>query len=139
MEILEKTQKMLEKYPLCNHCLGRQFALLGYGLDDQNRGEVIKLLLTMKSHQQALTGKKTAVSLLKTLAANGSFNMAAEILRKLRKRPGKKRECYLCEGRFESISELVGCSLKKLKRYELLHIPCWSGTTHQNRGKRRRI
>lgn len=118
MDILEKAQKMLEKYPLCNHCLGRQFALLGYGLDDQNRGEAIKLLLTMKGHQQALTGKKTGASLLKTLAANGSFNIATEILRKLRKRAGKKRECYLCEGRFESISELVGRSLKKLKRYE---------------------
>ena len=89
MEILEKAQKMLEKHPLCNHCLGRQFALLGYGLDNRKRGEAIKLLLTMRGHRLALLGEKAGFSLLKVAATNGSFNMATEILRKMRKRVGK--------------------------------------------------
>ena len=118
MEMLEKAQKMLEKYPLCNHCLGRQFALLGYGLDNQERGEALKLVLTMKGHQLALSREKAGVSLLKTLATNGSFDMAAEILRKLRRRAGEKKECYLCEGRFKLLTELVNSSLEKLKDYE---------------------
>jgi len=116
--MLEKVQKMLEKYPLCNHCLGRQFALLGYGLDNQRRGEVLKLLLTMKGHQLALTGKKTGISLLKILAANASFDMAAKILKRLKKRARKGQKCYLCEDQFESLNELVNLSLKKLKGYE---------------------
>ena len=94
MEILKKAQKMLEAEPLCDHCLGRQFALLGYGLDDQKRGETLKLLLTMKNHQLTLSGKKAGFSNLRLLAANGSFEMAAEILRNMRKRPRKKKECY---------------------------------------------
>jgi len=118
MEILEKAQKMLEKHSLCNHCLGRQFALLGYGLDNQKRGETLKLLLTMKGHQQALSKKKSGIALLKTLATNGSFDMATEILRRMGKRPGKKRQCYLCEGRFNTISELVDLAIKKLSKYE---------------------
>ncbi len=118
MEMLKKAQKMLEKHPLCNHCLGRQFALLGYGLENQKRGEALKLLLTMKGHQLALSGKKAGFSLLKTVATNGSFDMAAEILRKMRKRTGKKRECYLCQGRFEHLDELVDSALEKLKAYE---------------------
>lgn len=118
MEILEKSQKMLKKYPLCDHCLGRQFALLGYGLDDHNRGEAIKLLLTMKGHQRAVARNRTGVLLLKTLAVNGSFNMAAEIVKKLKKRAGKKRKCHLCEGKFEYISELASCAIKKLRDYE---------------------
>jgi len=118
MEILEKTRKMLEKYPLCDYCLGRQFALLGYRLDDQKRGETLKLLLTMKGHQEALLGKKNGVSLLKTLAVNGSFSMAAEILKRLRKRVEKKKNCYLCEGRFDLLENLVKSSVRKLKRYE---------------------
>jgi tRNA pseudouridine synthase 10 len=118
MGMLEKAQKMLKKYPLCNHCLGRQFALLGYGLDNQRRGEVLKLLLTMKGHQLALTGNKTGVPLLKTLAANASFDMAAKILKKLKKRARKGQECYLCHDQFESLNELVDRSLKKLKAYE---------------------
>jgi tRNA pseudouridine synthase 10 len=118
MEMLEKAQKMLEKYPLCNHCLGRQFALLGYGLEDQRRGEAVKLLLTMKGHQLALTGKKTGVQLLKILAANASSDMAAKILKKLKKRARKGRECYLCHGQFKSLNELADHSLKKLKDHE---------------------
>ncbi len=118
MEILEKAQKMLEKYVLCNHCLGRQFALLGYGLDNQRRGETLKLLLTMKGHQLALTGNKTGVQLLKILAANASSEMAAILLKKLKKRARKGRECYLCQGKFESVNQLVDRSLKKLKDHE---------------------
>jgi tRNA pseudouridine synthase 10 len=118
MEILEKAQKMLEAYSLCDHCLGRQYALLGYGLDDQKRGETLKLLLTMKNHQLALSGKKAGFSNLRILAANGSFDMAAEILRNMRKRARKKKECYLCQGLFKSVDTLVENALKTLEDYE---------------------
>ncbi len=118
MGILENAQKMLEKYPLCNHCLGRQFALLGYGLTDEKRGEAIKTLLTMKANEQALGGEKTAISLLKTLATNGSFDMATKILKKLKKRAGKKRQCHLCEGKFQEIPKLISSSIETLVDYE---------------------
>jgi len=118
MEILKKAQKMLEEHPLCDHCLGRQFALLGYGLDDQKRGETLKLLLTMKNHQLALSGKKAGFSNLRIFAANGSFDMAAEILRNMRKRPRKKKECYLCQGLFKSVDTLVENALEMLEDYE---------------------
>jgi tRNA pseudouridine synthase 10 len=118
MELLEKAQEMLEAHPLCNHCLGRQFALLGYGLDDQKRGETLKLLLTMKSHKLALSGNRTGFSTLRVLASNGSFDMAAEILHKMRKRARKKRECYLCQGLFKSVDKLVENTLGKLEGYE---------------------
>ena len=118
MEILEKAQKMLEKHPLCNHCLGRQFALLGYGLGNQKRGETLKLLLTMKGHQLALSKQKSGIALLKILATNGSFNMATEILKRMGKKPGKKRQCYLCKGRFNSTHKLVNLALKELDNYE---------------------
>ncbi len=118
MEILEKAQRMLEKHSLCDHCLGRQFALLGHGLDDQKRGGTLKTLLTMRGHQLALSGKKSGISLLKTVATNGSFEMAAEVLRKMRKKVGKKSECDLCEGQFGTLDKLVEECVKKLKAYE---------------------
>jgi tRNA pseudouridine synthase 10 len=118
VELLKKAQEMLEAHPLCDHCLGRQFALLGYGLADQKRGETVKLLMTMKNHQLALSGKKAGFSNLRILASNGSFEMAAEILRNMRKRPRKKRECYLCQGLFKSVDALVGNALEALEAYE---------------------
>jgi tRNA pseudouridine synthase 10 len=118
VELLKKAQEMLEVHPLCDHCLGRQFALLGYGLDDQKRGETLKLLMTMKNHQLALSGKKVGFSNLRILASNGSFEMAAEILRNMRKRPRKKRECYLCQGLFKSVDTLLENALEALEAYE---------------------
>ncbi len=118
MELLKKAQEMLEAHPICDHCLGRQFALLGYGLDDQKRGETLKLLLTMKNHQLALFGKKVGFSNLRIIAANGAFEMAAEILRNMRKRPKKTKECFLCQELFKSVDTLVENALETLQAYE---------------------
>jgi len=118
MDIIEKTHKMLEKYPLCNHCLGRQYALLGHGLDNEKRGENLKLLLTMKGHQLILLKQKAGVLLLKTVATNGSFNMAAELLKKMHKRFGEKRRCYLCEGQFDHLDKISNHVIEKLRGYE---------------------
>jgi len=118
MDIIEKTQKMLEKYPLCNHCLGRQYALLGHGLDNEKRGENLKLLLTMKGHQLTLLKQKAGIALLKTMATNGSFNMATEILKKMRKRVKGKRQCHLCKGRFDHLDKLTSHVIEGLKDYE---------------------
>lgn len=118
MDIIEKAQKMLEKYPLCSHCLGRQYALLGHGLDNEKRGENLKLLLTMKGHQLALLKQKAGVALLKTMAINGSLDMATEILKKMHKRFGGKRQCHLCEGKFDHLDKLSSGIVEKLKDYE---------------------
>lgn len=118
MELLKKAQELLEAHPLCDHCLGRQFALLGYGLSDQKRGETLKLLLTMKNHQFAISGNKNGLYNLRILASNGSFGMAAEILRNMRKRPRKNRDCHLCQGLFKSVDLLVQNALEALEAYE---------------------
>ena len=118
MEINEKAQMMLEKYPLCDHCLGRQFAFLGFGIDNRERGRTIKLFLTMKGHHLALQKNKEGVSLLKILAENGSYPMATEILKKLKRRPKQAKKCFLCEGCFESLPSLVAKAAEKLQGYE---------------------
>lgn len=118
MDLLEKAQQLLKAQPLCDHCLGRQFALLGYGLGDEERGETLKLLLTMKNHQLALTGDKEGFSNLRLLASRGSFGMAAQILKNMRKRSRKPESCYLCQGLFESADIMVENALDALKEYE---------------------
>jgi len=117
-DILEQAQKMLEKHPLCNHCLGRQFALLGYGVENEKRGEALKLLLTMRAHQQAQAKDKKGLALLQTLASNGKSDIAAEILVKLKKRKTESQRCYLCLERFDSLESLVNNAVDKLKEYE---------------------
>lgn len=118
MDILQKALQMLTAHPLCSHCLGRQFALLGHGVENRTRGEAIKLLLTMKGHQLTLSKAKTGIPMLKTVATNGSFDMARNILRRFNKRARVEKPCFLCEGKLENINAFAGKTAKKLKNYE---------------------
>jgi len=121
MDILEKSLKMLERHPLCDHCLGRQFALLGHGIENDDRGRAIKLALTLKAHESTLLKSREGVRILKILATNGFSKTAEEILRKMKKRiPSKNflKACFLCENKFERLYDLAKKSFKKLGSYE---------------------
>ncbi|MCK4474288.1 hypothetical protein KAU30_00490, partial [Candidatus Bathyarchaeota archaeon] len=119
MGILEKALRMLEKYPLCDHCLGRQFALLSHGMKNCERGKCIKTVLTLQAH--ALSGGKEGIETLKVLAANGFSETAKEILHKMKKRISAKtlpRACFLCEDRFKCIKDLAERAVNELKNCE---------------------
>ncbi|MEM3730294.1 MAG: tRNA pseudouridine(54/55) synthase Pus10 [Candidatus Bathyarchaeia archaeon] len=121
MEILERALNMLAKYPLCDHCLGRQFALLGHEIENYERGKTIKLILTLKAHAQALSKDKEGLKTLKVLALNGFSQEAQKILSKMKRSLLKKNvpeNCYLCENKFENIEKLAGKALEKLAEYE---------------------
>ena len=118
MSVLEKAQKLLEQYALCDNCLGRQFALLGHGIENQTRGEAIKLLLTMKAHEMTFANEKYGLILLRALASDGSFHAASEILRVLKKRTVKAKLCYLCEGKIEDARGIADEATKLLAEYE---------------------
>ena len=121
MNILEKAQRMLEEYPLCDHCLGRQFALLGHSVENDERGRAIKLALTLKAHELALSKNREGVRILKSLATNGFSKTAEEILQKMKKRIPKKnfpKTCFLCEYKFKATGDLAEKALKELEGYE---------------------
>jgi tRNA pseudouridine synthase 10 len=121
MDILEKTINMLSKYPLCDHCLGRQFALLGYNIENKDRGKALKLSLTLQA--SALNSAKNAdgVKRLKVLAINGFSREAKETLHSLKKRVPKKassKRCFLCEGKFQLLDGLTQKALNAVANYE---------------------
>ena len=121
MNILEKAQRMLEEYPLCDHCLGRQFALLGHSVENDERGRAVKLALTLKAHELALSKNREGVRILKSLATNGFSKTAEEILQKMKKRiPNKNfpKTCFLCEYKFKTTGDLAKKALKELEGYE---------------------
>ena len=109
MDVLEKTLALLSKHSLCDHCLGRQFALLGYIIENKDRGKALKLSLTLQA--SALNSSKNAegVKRLKVLALNGFSREAQETLRHLKKRVPREdpsRACFLCEGKFQLLDGL---------------------------------
>jgi len=118
MEMLDKAQKMLKEYPLCDNCLGRQFAFLGYGLENRDRGQAIKTLLAMNAHRLVLTQNPEGYELLRILAENGGSQVAFSILRKHGYQCGERKKCFLCGGKFDNLSPLVDKILEMLEEYE---------------------
>lgn len=120
MNVLEKAIQMLEKRPLCDNCLGRQFALLGYGLENNRRGQALKLSLTMQANASVSEKDTAGVKKLKILATNGQFSEAKNTLKHLKKRiPSDKDEsCFLCEGHFDLIDGFLQKIIEKTAPYE---------------------
>jgi len=95
--------------------------MLGYGMENDERGKSIKTVLTFNAQTLALSKNKEGVRVLKTLATNGFSGIAKEILRKTKKRIQNQnlpRKCFLCEDKFENIADYVEKALKLLEDYE---------------------
>jgi tRNA pseudouridine synthase 10 len=121
MTLLEKALEMLEKHPLCDHCLGRQFALLGHGIENNDRGKALKLSLTLQASALKQSKNADGMKNLKILATNGFSREAAETLRYLKKHISQKSQpktCFLCENRLQLIDGIVQKALKKIANYE---------------------
>jgi tRNA pseudouridine synthase 10 len=111
MEIIGKALKLIESYPLCDNCLGRQFALLGVGLDNKSRGIALKNALLMWSHHVFESGenKDVAINALRVLAVNGNYEPALKTLKKLGITQEEHHEvCYICSNALDSIDEIAG-------------------------------
>lgn len=120
--ILNLSLRMLEKYPLCDNCLGRQFALLGYGLDNSERGLAIKTVLAMTAHGMSLSAeskmKEAGIRILRILATKGSSKMARDLLKKMGRRAGKEERCFLCEEHLKNLQPIISGAIEKLKEYD---------------------
>lgn len=91
MSIGEKAEALLEDEELCDHCLGRQFAQLGHGLENHTRGKIVR------KYGEDLEEKH--------------FD----------ERPESETggECSYCNGIFEEIESYAEMVISSVDRYEL--------------------
>jgi tRNA pseudouridine synthase 10 len=121
MDILKRAFEILSKYPLCDHCLGRQFALLGYSMENNIRGQSLKVSLTLQANDLVAEKNAEGIKNLKVLASNGFSREAQETLKHLKKRIPKKNEtikCTLCDGKFEIVDNLTQKAIESIEDYE---------------------
>jgi tRNA pseudouridine synthase 10 len=120
MDIREKALELLSKYPLCDHCLGRQFALLGYSMENNVRGSALKVGLTLQANDLAQENNPAGIRQLKILATNGFSKEAQETIKHLKKRLPKAlgTKCFLCDGKFELVDGLTEKALAAMQGYE---------------------
>jgi len=121
MDVLEKAFELLSKYPLCDHCLGRQFALLGYSMENNIRGQALKISLTLQANDLSSEKNLEGIKRLKILSTNGFSREAQETLKHLNKRIPKsetENKCVLCENKFELVDSLTQKALGIIEGYE---------------------
>ncbi len=112
--VLDSTISMLEKHPLCNRCLGRQFAWLSTNTSNEERGQSLKLILSMIADEELKSGNgergKTTISLL---AGNGMFPPSQAIAEKNSIEFNQERPCHLCSVDGQSVFEKVNRTAQK--------------------------
>lgn len=96
-ETLELASEILESTPLCDQCLGRQFAWLSTDTTNADRGGSIKLVLSMIADEKMKSGaKEDGNQLILSLATNGLFQPARNLAEKYNLDYEPIENCTLC-------------------------------------------
>ena len=114
-----KALRVLEKYPLCDRCLGRLFAGLGYGWSNRDRGEALKKTIVMLLHERIRLGIPGSMERFREIAPNIGEH-AGPLYEKLYGERLEPRACYICGGLLDRVieeSSVKGKSL--LKAYDV--------------------
>ena len=120
MAVLEKAFEMLSKYPLCDHCLGRQFAKLGYSMENNTRGQALKISLLLQANELFKQNLSEGLNQLQMLAKNGFSREAEQTLNNIKKLVEKDENtiCFLCENKFRNVEALTEKMLQAVIGYE---------------------
>lgn len=122
--IIEKAIQIISKYPLCDSCLGRCFARLGYGLENKERGRSIKILIMLYLDSKIKNHQISDLSVIKEISQNLG-NIAEKWFHLYFSEEFQTRKCYICEDEIDNIKhDFMEKSLKilnnmKNRRYVL--------------------
>ncbi|MHA2187577.1 MAG: tRNA pseudouridine(54/55) synthase Pus10 [Candidatus Thorarchaeota archaeon] len=122
-DILTTAAEILKKYPVCDRCLGRQFAWLSTDTSNVERGRSIKLLLSMVADNEIKSGSTdNGKELLNSLAGHGMFLPAQKRAEENSVDYKQSNSCHLCtiddSFVFDRIPNLVEDVLQKAKDIE---------------------
>ena len=123
VSMLRSAQKILRHYTIDDWCLGRQFAMLGYGLTNKDRGSALKTLLLLAGTETYRQNPKRGITMIRRLAENGQFQPAQEFLKKegiTDLKPPQK--CDVCGGVMDQLQKPARAVIKALKGWEAASI-----------------
>lgn len=117
--IVEKALKLMEKAALCDKCLGRFFANLGFALSNEARGSSLKTIICMTSSDLMIKGRQQeAIETLRIVARTG-FKPAKELLTKNGIEAPEAVPCELCGGLlYEPLHQLIDKAIDYLSGYD---------------------
>ncbi|MBC7085576.1 MAG: tRNA pseudouridine(54/55) synthase Pus10 [Methanomethylovorans sp.] len=110
MNILDTAKMIIHEGPICDYCMGRQFAKLTTGLSNAQRGISLKLALAMDAHRAYK--EEGDESLLRELAPCCSY------ARKVLGIDGKDERCWVCLGLFSELEKWADLAVHALEGFE---------------------
>ncbi len=114
--LLEKALEVIRSVPLCDSCLGRFFASLGRGVENDIRGRALKLLILMEAHSRYLRGEKEWVEVMKALARSGMVE-ACEVLKQLGIEVPPVEPCYVCSDLMRNVDSIAEWVISKIREW----------------------
>jgi len=127
VNIIDKALKALRIYPLCDHCLGRIFARLGYGMENDERGRSIKNVLLLYLHGRAK--QENTLPDIEKLAESG-HEPSIRYLEEIHGTKVDVKRCYICGGDlFNKVDVIVKMILDKIREEDVEFRTYHVGTT----------
>lgn len=111
--MLAKAIELLQKKYLCDHCLGRQFALLGFGLSNEDRGKIIKNAIVLELYEE-MQNDSEKQAIIQSVAKSGNELAIKALERKKIEIQNEEYSCELCEGLFDRLEMIAKDVVKKL-------------------------
>ncbi len=112
-DLLAKALNVISSYPLCDRCLGRLFARLGYGWDNKIRGSALKAIIVMSLHSRIRAGDQEARELFLRIAGNIG-PMARGVYELITGRELEERACAICGGSLDNFIDKASVRAAKL-------------------------
>ena len=105
MELTEKLEKLME-YPICDHCLGRQFGQLLHGYTNKERGKILRAVAAMILD----TGEKEL-----KMYNFPDFKFHHQELSQNTEKSDTQEKCSVCDDIFDNLSIWID----KIKKIDL--------------------
>jgi len=113
--MLAKAIEILKEKYLCDHCLGRQFALLGFGLSNDERGKIIKNAIILELYED-IQNDASKLAVIQNIAESENELAKKALKRKKIDIENNERLCELCEGMFDRLANIVNDVVKILDK-----------------------
>ena len=110
MSIFDTAKMIIHEGPICDNCMGRQFAKLSTGLTNAQRGNSLKVALSMEGHR--IHKEEGDDSLLRELAPSCSS------VRKVLGLNGEDERCWVCLGLFTDLEKWADLAVAALEGFE---------------------
>ena len=117
-DIIEIAEKIVAEGPICDHCLGRQFAKLSTGLSNDERGRAVKLSLAMDADRKF---EDAGDDTLLTELAPSSIHAQKTLAKKNKTDSGLEpavEKCWVCLDIFKNLDFWAEKAIEKLKDLE---------------------